>query len=129
MVLRLAGRGYTIMARRTVIDDTGMIEYRRCKATARGMADVAILCRRNMIRRGTLAGCIHSVMTGVTALTQNLRAGMVDKRIGEIRRVMAHAAILSVRGRMRRRHPSRTGRNMVGTAVVARFTVTGNTLV
>jgi hypothetical protein len=68
-------------------------------------------------------------VAGVTAFTHNLGSVVIDKRIGEIRRVMAHAAILPVRGRMGRRHASGPGCNMTRPAIVARFTVTGNTLV
>lgn len=129
MILRLAGRGNTIVARGTVINDAGMIEHCRLKSAARCVANIAVLCCRHVIRLGALAGGIRTVVAGITALTHDLGSVVVDKRIGEIRRVMAHAAILAVRRRMCRRHASGTISNMVRTAVVARVTVTGDTLV
>ena len=115
------------MAGCTVVDDAGMIEGRRREAAACAMTDVAVLRRRHVVRRGTLAGGIDTIMAGVTALTKNLRAGVVDERIGEVRGVMADAAVLAVRGRMRRRQASGPGVFMVQTAVVTRLTVAGNT--
>lgn len=83
------------MARRTIIDDTRMIEHRWRKGAAGYMADVAILagCHMGWIGLGALAGGINTVVTGITPFTHHLGAVVVNKGIEEIGRVMAHGTI------------------------------------
>ena len=92
-IIRRPGRRSTIVAGRTVINDAGMIEHRWCKGTAGYVADIAIL-------GGVLMNCVIrrsdywiSVMTGLTASTDNIRAVVIDKRVGKVIRVVADTAI------------------------------------
>jgi len=92
-VIRRPGRRSTIVAGRTVIHDTGMIEHRRRKGTAGYVTDTAIF-------RSVLVNCVirrpdyrSSVVTGLTASTRNIRAGVIDKRVEKVNRVVADNTI------------------------------------
>ena len=81
------------MAGRTVIGNTGMIKHRRYKGASSYVTDTAILICWNV--SGMLAdrATCTAIMTGFAPFTDDIRAGMVDKSIEEISRVMAGAAI------------------------------------
>jgi hypothetical protein len=122
-----AGRYNAIVARRAVINDTGMIEHRRRKGTG-NVTGTAVLDRCNMVGLGILAGCIDAVVAGIAPVAYNVRAGVVDKRIGKISRVMAYGAVpVCVLMNLRNGHPSGAEPNMIRTAVMARHTITGDT--
>ena len=87
------GRSCTIVARGTVIGNTGMVKYRRYKGTAGCVTDTAILICWNVTGMLTGRATSATIMTGVALFTYDIRAGMVDKSIEEISRVMAGAAI------------------------------------
>ena len=129
----LACRRYAIMARHTVVCDTGVIENRGHEGTAGHVADVAILRGRHMRRidLGVLTGCINAIMAGVTPGSPHLWAVMVDKRIGKIARVMAHGTITAgvLMNRSIRRCPGTVQANVDKIAVVAGFTAAGYTRV
>ncbi len=124
---RTGAIGY--MAGRTVVDDAGMIEYRRLEAAARRVAGTAILGRRQVagVKAFCDTGAIGDV-TGITARGQHRWISMVDERVGEINRVMAKGAVLG-RVRMRRRRRFRPGAERHIVAVMARDTVAGDTFV
>ena len=84
-----------VVARRTVIHDTGMIEHRWCKGSARHVTDTAVLGGYDVdgIDLRILADCRHPIMAGVAAHGQHSGIGMVDIRIGKISLVMAKSAI------------------------------------
>jgi hypothetical protein len=73
VTLRHAGRGNTIVAGCTIIDDTAMIEHRGCKAATRGMTDAAVLGCRNVgwIHLRILTRGVSTVVAGVTAFTHD----------------------------------------------------------
>ena len=58
----LAGCISAVVARPTVIDNSGVIEHRWRKGTAGYVTDTAILVGDDVIRLGILAGCIDAVM-------------------------------------------------------------------
>jgi len=90
-----AGCRNTIVARGTVINDTGMIEH--CSAKGAGyVTDTAILicCNVGRIDLGSLANRRYPIVTGVATFTYNFRAGMINKSGSEIGGVMARPAIL-----------------------------------
>ena len=84
---------YTIVARGTIIGNTGMIKHRWYKGATGYVADTAILVCWNVT--GMLADRTASaaIMTGVTRFTHNVGAAVVDKCTEEISRVMAGSAI------------------------------------
>ena len=129
VALRHAGRGNTIVTGRTIIDDTAMIEHRRCKAATRGMTDAAVLgCRHvGWIHLCILTRCVSTIVAGVTAFTHDCWPGVVYKGTKEAGRVMAHPAILAIRGRMTGCHADCPGPVIIMRSVVARDTVTGDT--
>ena len=131
VALRHAGRGNTIVARRTIIDDTAMIEHRRCKAAAGCMTDAAVLGCRHMgwIHLRILTRGIGTVVAGVAAFTHDCRTAMVYKCTQEACRVMADPAILTVRGWMTGCHAYRPGPVIVMCSIMARGTITGDTRV
>ena len=89
----------TIVAGRTVINDTDMIEYCRCKGSAGHVTDTAILGSWHVgrIDLRTFASSGDTVMAGVAAGGQHGGVGMVDMRVGKISRVMTKSAIVSGR--------------------------------
>jgi hypothetical protein len=104
-----------------------MIEHRRRKG-AWNVTDTAILICYNVVRLGILAGCIRAIVAGIAPITQNIRAGVVDKRIGETGRVMAYGAIrVRVLMNWRNGHPPGTEPNIIGAAIMARRAITGDT--
>ena len=131
VVLCLAGCGCTIVARLTVVCDTGVIEHGGHEGSAGHVADVAILRGRYMRRidLGVLTGSIDTVVAGVTPGSPYLWTVMVDKRIGKIARVMAYGTITAgvLMNRRIRRCPGTVQANIHKTAVVAGFTVAGYT--
>ena len=125
-----AGCVDTIMAGRTIIDDTGVIEYSRCKGSAGHVADAAILGGYHMGRidlRIFASGC-GTVMAGIAARGQHGGVGMVDIRVGKISRVMAKSAIVSGCGMWRCGCLS-PGTQSSKAAIVAGHAITGDTLV
>jgi hypothetical protein len=91
-VIRRPGRRSTIVAGDTVIHDAGMIEHRRCKG-AGNVADIAILVGRYVIRLRILAGCIGTIVAGITAGGQHSGGVVVDFRVGKVTRVVADTTI------------------------------------
>ena len=87
------------MALCTVVNDTGMIEYRWYKS-AGYVTDTAILCCRDVA--DILFGHRTRTIITMTFCTVIYPAGMIKDSVSETRGVMAYAAILSC-GRMRRR--------------------------
>jgi len=83
------------VTRRTVVDDAGMIEYRRFEATARRVAGAAILggCHVAGVHAFCRSGAIGYV-TGITAHGQHRRIGVVDECVGKIKRVMTQGTVL-----------------------------------
>lgn len=78
------------MARYTVIDNTRMIEHRRCEGATGYVTDIAILICYHVRRigLGILADCNNTIVAGLTAGSRNLRTAVVDKCVGKICRVM-----------------------------------------
>jgi len=132
MVLRQAGRGYTIVARRAIIDDTGMIEHRRYKGAAGYVADVAVLICRHMrwIDLGILTGGIDTIVAGITPLTHYCGPGMIYKCTEEAGRVMAHgtipACVAMNRGIWFSNSPEQL---MIQTAIMTRGAIAGDSRV
>lgn len=93
MVESLAGRIGAIVARGTVVHDSGVIEDRRRKCPAWNVTDTAILARYNVTGLGILAGCINTVVAGITPAVDHFRARVVDKRISKARGVVANGAV------------------------------------
>ena len=83
----------SIVARRTVIDDTGMIKHRRCERATGHVTDTAILVRDDMVGPVIHACRINTVVAGITPVIRDVRACMVNKRRGEIGRVVANRTI------------------------------------
>ena len=125
-----AGRNDAIVARRTVVDDTGMIEHRRRKCAAGHVTDSAILGCYDVVDLGVLAGRIGTVVAGITAHCQHGGIAVVDKRVGKISRVMTQRAI-GRSCRMRRSRCLSPGSkcDKTGAAIVAGSAITGNALV
>ena len=88
-----SSRSCTIVARGTIIRNTGMIKHRWYKGAASYVTDTAILRCWNVT--GMFAGRTTSaaIMTGVASFTHDIRAAVVDKCIEEVSRVMAGTAI------------------------------------
>ena len=122
-----SGRSCTIVAGGTVIGNTGMIKHRRYKGAAGYVADIAILIRWNVAGIFTGRTTSAAVMTGLALFTYDIRAGMVDKSIEEVCRVMAGAAIF-VSALMNGRICCSSGinRNIIQTSIMAGGTVTGD---
>ena len=114
-----AGSNGSVMAGSAVIDDAGMIEYRRCKAAAGRVADTTILgCHHvGRIHLGVFTGGGNAV-AGIATGRQYGRIAMVDKRVDKCSRIVANSTIL-VGYRMRRRGRLRPGPKSCKTAVVA----------
>jgi hypothetical protein len=109
-----------------------MIKHRWHKAAASHMADIAVFICCYMGRRGfgVFAGCINTIVTGITPFTCNCRAIMVGKGIEETARVMAHGAIPAcVAMNCCIRRPSGSSSNIIHTAIMARDTITSDTRV
>ena len=127
-----AGRSYAIVARGTITANTCMIKYRWYKGASGHMADIAIFTGWHMrwIGLRNLAGCIATIVAGLTLFTHNVGSVMVDKCIEEISCVMAYDAI-TVRVAMNCciRRSSGTDCNIICAAIVARSTVIGDTRV
>ena len=116
------------MALRAVIHDTGVTEHRRRKGTGY-VADTAILGGRNMADI-LLCRCPRSTI-GMTFVAVINPSGVIKDAIGEIttRKTMAYATILG-RVRMARCNgclASCTCCNIIYTAIMARFTIPGDT--
>ena len=127
-----AGRRNTIVAGRAIIDNTLMIEHRRCKGAAGYMTDVAILvcCYMRGIGPGILTDCINTIVAGITPLTHNFGSVVVYKRIEEVSRVMTHRTITAcVAMNYRIRSPSGPNSNIIRSAIMARGTIIGDTRV
>ena len=88
-----SGRSCTIVAGGTVIGNTGMIKHRRYKGATGYVADIAILVCWNVTGMLADRATCTAIMTGLALFTYDIRAGMVDKSIEEVCRVMAGAAI------------------------------------
>lgn len=90
-----AGRGNTIVARCTVISNTGMFKYRWYKGAASYVADVTVFSGRHMrwICLGIFARCIDTIVTEITPVACDFWSIMVDKCIEEISCVMAYDTI------------------------------------
>lgn len=89
-----AGCSNTIMTRRAVIHDTGMIEHGWCKGSAGHVTDTAIpgRCHVGRIDLGIFAGG-GNAMAGIAPSGQHSRIAVVDKRIGKCARVVAKSTI------------------------------------
>ena len=122
-----ASCGNTIVARGTVIYDTGMIKYCICKG-AGYVTDTAILVRYNVACILTNCTTRTAVMTGVTLFTYNFGTSMINKSACEISGIMARPAILdSAAMKCRIRCPSGSSCNMIRIAIMTRGTITGDT--
>ena len=122
-----AGSSNTIMTRRAVIHDAGMIEHGRCKGGAGRVTDTAILGRYHV---GRIDPGIFTdggnAMAGIAPSGQHGWVAVVDKRVGECGRVVAKSTIRGAcRVRRRRRLCSGPERNKA--AIVAGDTIIGNT--
>ncbi len=93
VVVRLAGRIRTVMARLAVVGDACVIEHRRHEGATRNVADVTVLGRRHVVDRGILSYRIDTVVTGIAALAHDIRSTVIHKRANESRRVVADTAI------------------------------------
>ena len=118
------------MAGRTVTDDIGMIEHRRCKG-ASNVTDTTILISKDMA--GAFLGHrSHSTITMTFYAVIN-PAGMIEYSVSESTTgVMAHSAIgggCRVRGSGVLRLPSGPKRNKRGAAIMAGNTIAGDTSV
>ncbi len=69
-----------------------MIKHRGGKRT-RYVTGTAVLVGYNMAAMLTNGTTATTIMTGVTAFTDNVGVGMINKSISEINSVMAYAAI------------------------------------
>ena len=109
-----------------------MTENRRCESAAGYMTDVAILicCHMRGIGLGTLAGCVDTIVAGITPLTHNLGSVVVNKRASKIYRVMTRRTI-SARVAMNCsiRRPSGPSSYMIRYSVMARGAIFGDTCV
>jgi len=125
-----AGCVDTIVAGRTVINDTGMIEYCRCKGSAGHVTDAAILGGYHMgrIDLRIFASGGGTVMAGIATRGQHRGVGMVDIGVGKISRVMAKCAIVSGCG-VWGCGCLPPGTQSSKAAIVAGSTITGDTLV
>ena len=125
-----AGCVDTIVAGRTVIDDTGVIEYSRCKGSAGHVTDAAILGGYHMgrIDLRIFASGGGTVMAGIAARGQHDGIAVIDKRVGKTNRVMAKSAIVSGSG-MWRCGCLPPGTQSSKAAIVAGHAITGDTLV
>ena len=105
-----------------------MIEHRRCKGAAGYVTDTAILVGRNMVGFRSLADYRISVVTGLTASTDNIRAVVIDIRVDKVNRVVADTAI---RGGVLMNWGSRcfSGVKPDIIAIMARDTIAGDTRV
>ena len=122
-----SGRSYAIVARRTVVNDTSMIEYCRRKCAAWHVTDSAILGCYNVVDLGFLAGRIGTVVAGITAHSQHGGIAVVDKRVGKISRVMTQRAVdRSCRVWRRGCLPSGSKGDKGSASIVARCAVPGN---
>ena len=118
-----AGRRNTIVARGTVIYDTGMIKHRGGKR-AGYVTDTAILVCYYVAGMLTNRTTRTTVMTGITPFTYNFGAGMIHKSISEINSIMAFPAILaSAAMKCRICYPSGSSRNMIHIAIMTRGTI------
>lgn len=124
----LAGRRNAIVTGCTVIDNTGMIEHRRRKATAGYVTYSAILVCGNVVDLRSLAGCIGAIVAGIAPVTHNVRVAVVDKRGGKNSCVMAYGAVSGcVLMNWRIRLSYRPGCNIIHTSIMAGGTITGDT--
>ena len=122
----------TVVAGCTVTNDTSMIEHRRHKGATGYVTDTAIF-------QSVLVNCVirrpdyrSSVMTGIACYThtRNCRAGVVDKRIEKVSRVVADTAIFqSVLMNCRIRRPSDVYVYPSIIAIVAGNTIAGDACV
>ena len=83
---------YRVVARDTVINNTGMIKHRGVKR-AGYVTGTAVLVGYNVAAMLTNGTARTTIMTGVTAFTDNVGVGMINKSVSEINNVMAYAAI------------------------------------
>ena len=83
---------YRVVARDTVINNAGMIKHRGGKR-AGYVAGTAVLVGYNVAAMLTNGTTRTTIMTGVTAFTDNVGVGMINKSVSEINNVMAYAAI------------------------------------
>ena len=114
---------YSVVARDTVINNAGMIKHRSGKR-AGYVTGTAVLVCYNVAAMLTNCTARTTIMTGVTAFTDNIGVGMINKSVSEINRVMAYAAIfVSAQMNCRGRCPSGANQNIIGTTIMAAFTV------
>lgn len=127
VIRRPACRG-AVMAGRTVIHDSDMVEYRRRKGTAGHVTNSAIFGRRNVRGIEVLALRRDAIVAGVAAYGQNSRVVMIDKCVAEISRVMTQGTIR--RGyRVRRSRCLAPGPQSGKAAIVTGDAITGDSLV
>jgi hypothetical protein len=115
-----------IVARRTIIDNPYMIKHRWYKGAAGYMTDVAIFSSGHMrwIGLRILAGCIDTIMAGITSYTHDVGSVMVDKCTEESSRIMAGSTIfIGVLMKYCIGRAFGTNRNIIYTTIVARSTV------
>jgi len=84
--------GNAVVARNTVINNAGMIKHRGGKRAGYVTGAAVLVCYNvaAMLTNGTTR---TTIMTGVTAFTDNVGVGMINKSVSEINSVMAYAAI------------------------------------
>jgi len=107
------------MTRGAVVNDTGMIEHRRCKSACQ-VTDTAILGGQNVA--DILLGHRPRRIITMTFYAVIDPAGMIKDSTGETLSVMAHPAIL-VRGRMISCLSYGPDTNIIGVAIMARGTI------
>ena len=84
--------GNAVVARNTVINNAGMIKHRGGKRAGYVTGTAVLVCYKvaAMLTNRTAR---TTIMTGVTAFTDNVGVGMINKSVSEINSVMAYAAI------------------------------------
>ena len=122
-----AGSSNTIMTRRAVIHDAGMIEHGRGKGSPRHVTYTAILGRYHVgrIDLGVFTGG-GNAMAGIAPSGQHSRVAVVDKCVGKCGCVVAKSTIRGAR-RVRRRRRLCSGPERNKAAIVAGDTIIGNT--
>ena len=123
------GRRRAIVAGGTVVNNAGVVEHRGHKGAAGHVTDAAILAGDYVRGIGLciLAGRTDPVVAGVTPFTHHLGAGVIHKRVEEIRRVMAHRTVAGgVQMNGRTGLSSGSERDIPRTSIVAGGTVIGD---
>ena len=124
----LAGRRNTIVARRTVVNNTSMVEHRWRKGSAGYVTDNTIVVCGNVVELCILAGCIGTIMAGIASITDNARIAVVDKRRYKYSRVMTYGTVgACVLMDWRIRLSQGPGCNIIYTSIMTGDTITGDT--